>query len=204
MTDRGSLLDLVTSQLQGGDIDAIARQAGIDSDSAMKVVAGALPALLSGLAKNTQDSAGASALADALDRDHDGSVLENVAGFLGSAGATNTGAGILRHVLGSRQGSMEAALGQMSGIDAGSAGQILAMVAPLLMGLLGREKRSRALDAGGLADLLGAEREVATQRAPQAMDMLGGLLDTDGDGQVADDLADLGGSLLGGLFGRPK
>jgi hypothetical protein len=36
------------------------------------------------------------------------------------------------------------------------------------------------------------------------MDMLGGLLDSDGDGQVADDLADLGGSLLGGLFGRPK
>jgi hypothetical protein len=204
MTDRGSLLELVTSQLESGDIDAIARQAGVDPDSAMKVVAGALPALLSGLSKNTQDTAGASALADALDRDHDGSALEDVAGFFGSAGATTAGSGILRHVLGSRQGSVEAALGQMSGIDAGSAGQILTMVAPLLMGLLGREKRSRGLDAGGLADLLGAEREVAKQRSPQAMDMLGGLLDSDGDGQIADDLADLGGSLLGGLFGRPK
>jgi hypothetical protein len=204
MTDRGSLLDLVTSQLQSGDIDAIARQVGVDSDSAMKVVAGALPAMLSGLSKNTQDVAGASALADALDRDHDGSVLEDVAGFLGSAGSTSTGAGILRHVLGSRQGSVEAALGQMSGIDAGSAGQILTMVAPLLLGLLGREKRSRGLDAGGLADLLGVEREVAKQRAPQAMDMLGGLLDSDGDGQITDDLADLGGSLLGGLFGGRK
>jgi hypothetical protein len=191
MPDRGSLLELVTSQLESGDIDAIARQAGVDPDSAMKVVAGALPALLSGLSKNTQD-------------DHDGSALEDVAGFFGSAGATTAGSGILRHVLGSRQGSVEAALGQMSGIDAGSAGQILTMVAPLLMGLLGREKRSRGLDAGGLADLLGAEREVAKQRSPQAMDMLGGLLDSDGDGQIADDLADLGGSLLGGLFGRPK
>jgi hypothetical protein len=204
MTDRGSLLDLVTSQLESGDVDAIARQVGVDSDSAMKVVAGALPAILSGLSNNTRDASGASALADALDRDHDGSVLEDVAGFVGGGGAAGAGSGILRHVLGSRQGSVEAALGQMSGIDAGSAGQILTMIAPLLMGLLGREKRSRGLDAGALADLLGAEREVAQQRAPQAMDMLGGLLDSDGDGQVADDLADLGGSLLGGLFGRPK
>jgi len=31
--------------------------------------------------------------------------------------------------------------------------------------------------------------------------MLGSLLDSDGDGSVTDDLAKLGGSLLGGLFG---
>jgi hypothetical protein len=204
MGNGDSLFDLITSQIQSRDIDAIARQVGVDQDSAMKVVAGALPAMLSGLAKNAQDSAGAASLAGALERDHDGSVLEDVAGFLGGSEASSAGAGILRHVFGSRQGSMESALGQMSGMDAGSAGQILAMVAPLLMGLLGREKSARGLDAGALAEMLGAERQVAKQRAPQAMDMLGGLLDSDGDGQVMDDLAGIGGSLLGGLFGGRK
>jgi hypothetical protein len=204
MTNGGSLLDLITSQLEGGDIDAIARQVGVDSDSAMKVAAGALPAMLSGLSKNSRDAGGASALAGALDRDHDGSVLDDVAGFLGGGGSVDAGAGILRHVFGPRQGSVESALGQMSGVDAGSAGQILAMLAPLLMGLLGREKRSQGLDVGGLTDLLGAERQVAKQRSPQAMDMLGGLLDSDDDGQIMDDIAKLGGGLLGGLFGGRK
>lgn len=204
MGNAASLFDLITSQIESREIDAIARQVGVDSDSAMKVVAGALPAMLAGLANNTQDTAGAESLANALDRDHDGSVLEDVVGFLGDAAAANTGAGILGHVFGSRRGSVESALGQMSGMDAGSAGQILAMVAPLLMGLLGREKRSREMDAGALAEMLGAERQLAKQRAPQAMDMLGGMLDSDGDGQVVDDLAGIGGSLLGGLFGGRK
>ena len=199
-----SLLEGLMSQLEGGGIDAISRQVGVSRDQAMQVASGALPALLGGLDRNSQDPAEAAALAGALDRDHDGSVLDDVAGFLGQGSSAASGAGILGHIFGSRQGSMENALGKMSGLDAGSVGQILTMLAPLVMGMLGREKRSKGLDIGGLTDLLGGERRTAQQRAPQAFDMLGGLLDSDGDGQVMDDVAKIGGGLLGGLFGRKK
>jgi hypothetical protein len=192
------------SQLEDGGFEAISRQVGVRPEQAQQVAAGALPALLAGLDRNSQDEAGASALAVALDRDHDGSVLDNVAGFLGGGSGMASGAGILKHVFGSRQAPVENTLGQMSGLDAGSVGQILQMLAPLVMGMLGREKRSRGLDIGGLTDLLGGERRAAQQRAPQAVDLLGSLLDRDGDGSSMDDIAKIGGSLLGGLFGGRK
>jgi hypothetical protein len=199
-----SLLEGLMSQLDRGGIDTISREVGVSRDQAMQVAAGALPALLAGLDRNSQDAAGAAALAGALDRDHDGSALDDIVGFLGQSSSAASGSGILRHVFGSRQSSMENTLGQMSGLDSGSVGQILAMLAPLVMGMLGREKRSRGLDLGGLTELLGSERRTAQQRAPQAVDLLGGLLDSDGDGQMMDDVAKIGGDLLGGLFGRKK
>lgn len=117
------------------------------------------------------------------------------------SGAADAGAGILKHVFGGRESSVENSLAGLSGIDAGSAKQIMAMLAPLVMGMLGKNQRQQGLDIGGLTDLLGGERKAAQKRAPQAVDLIGSLLDSDGDGQVTDDLAKLGGSLLGGLFG---
>lgn len=52
-----------------------------------------------------------------------------------------------------------------------------------------------------LSNQIGGERRAFERKAPGAADLIGGLLDSDGDGSVADDLAKLGGGLLGGLFG---
>ena len=137
----------------------------------------------------------------ALDRDHDGSVLDDVGGFLGGGGAASAnGAGILKHVLGGKQSTMESALGQVSGLDAGSAGQVLQMLAPLVMGALGKAKQQNNLDADGLASMLGAESSALQKRSPGGADMLMKLLDQDGDGGVMDDLAKMGSGLLGGLL----
>lgn len=199
-----TMLDLLTSQLEGGGLAAISRQVGIGQDQTRQIASAALPALLSGLARNAQQAAGATALAGALDRDHDGSVLDDIAGFLGQSQRASAGAGILRHVFGGRQSSVESTVGQMTGIDSKKVGQVVAMLAPLVLGMLGKAKRERGLDPGGLADLLGGERRAVQQRVPEAMDLLGGLLDSDGDGQIGDDIAKIGGGLLGSLFGRRK
>jgi hypothetical protein len=200
-----TLLEMLMDQLDsGGGVDAISRQLGAGRDQTSQAVAGALPALLAGLGKNSSEPTGASALLGALERDHDGSVLDDVAGFLGQGAGGGAGAGILRHVFGGRQGAVESAIGSLSGLDSGKAGQLLTMLAPLVMGMLGKTQRERGLDAGGLTDLLGQERRVAEQRSPQAVDMLGRLLDSDGDGDMMDDIAKIGGGLLGGLFGGKR
>jgi hypothetical protein len=199
-----SLLESLMSQLEGGGIDAISRQTGVSRDKALQVASAALPALLGGLERNTREPTGAAALAGALDRDHDGSVLDDVASFLGQGAGASAGAGILKHVFGGRQGPVEKAVGGMTGVDAGSVGQIISMLAPLVLGMLGRTKRQQGLDPGGLADLLGGEKKTVQQRAPQAVDLLGSLLDGDGDGNVMDDIAKIGGGLLGGLLGGKR
>ena len=72
------------------------------------------------------------------------------------------------------------------------------------MGVLGRTQRQEGFDARGLSDDLTGQRQQAQKRAPDAMGVLESLLDTDNDGQIADDIVKIGSSLLGGLFGNRK
>ncbi len=195
-----SILDLVQQQLGGDTVRQLSHQLGADQGATAKAVSGALPMLLGALAKNASTRGGAEALTGALARDHDGSVLDHVAGFLGQ-GSTGTGDGILRHVLGERRGSMAGALGRMSGLDSASAGRLLAMVAPLVLGALGQARKRGNLSASGVADLLAGERRQVERAAPEAMGLFGQILDADGDGQVLDDLAGHGASLLSSFLG---
>ena len=189
------------SQLGGGGVDQIARSVGVSGGDVTNVLAGALPAMMAGLTRNTASSGGASALLGALDRDHDGSVLDDVMGFLGGGGAVAGGAGILGHIFGGRKATVEQAVSKSSGVDMGSVSQIMAMVAPLIMGSLGKAKRQQGFDASGLAAALGQQEKVARQVSPSAVDMFTRMLDSDGDGDSMDDIVKMGSGLLGGLFG---
>ncbi len=192
-----SLMEALAGQLGGDAVGQISRQLGVSETQASSAISGALPMLFGALAKNSQSADGLGALAGALDRDHDGSVLDDLAGFLGnSQQAESAGAGILKHVLGGRQPAVESSLSRTSGLDAGSTAKLLAMLAPLVLGALGKQRRSQALDNNGLAALLGGEQERATRSQP-SMGLLGTLLDQDGDGDMMDDVAKAGVGLLG-------
>lgn len=189
------LLDQLTAQIDGPATERIGQQLGVDPGAASKAIGKALPMLLAGLSRNAS-SGGAEALAGALERDHDGSILDDLSGHLDSGPGTD-GAGILKHVFGGAEPQVEAALGSASELDAGSATKLLQMLAPIVMGVMGREKRQGGLDAGGLGDLLGREQ----QSLGKGTDMLSSILDADGDGSIADDLADKGKDLLGSFLG---
>lgn len=189
---------MVTNGLQGRSMEELGARIGTDRDQTERAVAAALPMLLGALNRNAQSADGASALSAALDRDHDGSVLDDLVGFLGKNPELE-GNGILKHALGDRRDTAVNTVSGVSGMDAASAGKLMAMLAPLVMGALGRQKRSSKLDPGGLAEMLGAERKKAPGDAGAAMDLVSKMLDRDGDGQVLDDLA---GGLLKGFLGK--
>ncbi len=195
-----SLLESLTGQILGGDtVSQLSRAIGADEGATTKALAGALPALLGGLAKNTSQSAGAASLASALDRDHDGSILDNLGGLL-QGGAASAGAGILGHIFGGREKAVESTIGRSSGLSGSQMSQLLAMVAPLVLGFLGRQKKQQGFDAGQLASMLGGARDEMTKAQPSAMGALAGLLDADGDGSFMDEVSDIGGSLLGSFL----
>lgn len=198
------LIERLHQQLEGGGLSSMSRQLGLDEQQVSQVATGALPVLLSALSRNSADPEGSTALFGALERDHDGSALEDVSGFLASGSAQADGAGILRHVLGPRQPAVESGLSRLSGVDSRSVGQILAMLAPLVMGALGKVQRQRTLDARGVAEVLGSERQTIERASPQAAGILGTLLDADGDGQIGDDLARMGAGLLSSFLGRKR
>ena len=194
-----SLIDLLGEQILSGELSQIAGQLGADETTTRQAVPAALGTLVGGLARNTARPQGANALFDALRRDHDGSVLKDLGGAIRGADA-GPGAGILRHVFGERERQVESSLGSASGLNAGQAAQLLKMLAPLVLGALGKAQRRGGFDSRGLAGMLGAERATAARRVPTGHG-LGSLIDRDGDGQIADDLMQqVGSGLLKNLF----
>lgn len=197
-----SIFDLITSQLGSRELDQIQGRLGLDRGATEKAVPAAVGTLLGALAKNAQSRSGAEDLLGALARDHDGSILENLGSMLGSSPKIAEGDGILRHALGAKRGAVENGLGQTLGIKQDQVGQLLAMLAPVIMGALGKARRQKGFDAGALAQTLGQERSGLSRKMPAGLDGLGSLLDADGDGQFVDDIAKkVGGSLLNRLFG---
>lgn len=207
------IMDLLQGQLSDGVLDQLTKQIGAnDKQQTAAATAGIMNTLVGALAKNASNPEGAKSLSNALDRDHDGSVLTDLMGMFTGGGQAQqqnsramNGSGILNHILGDRQGGAIDMISKISGLDSGKTGNLMTMLAPLLMGALGKTKRQQGLDVGGLAGLLSGT--VTQQRQSQqnpTMGLVTKFLDADGDGSIADDVANIGMKLLGGLFGRKK
>ena len=191
-----SLVDMLTGAL-GGQLGNVSRQLGTDENTTKSAAEAAIPMILGALSRNASKGDGAASLLNALSKDHDGSVLDNPSAVLDDP-ASGAGDGILRHVLGSRRPAVEAGISQSSGLDTGSAGQLLTMLAPMVMGALGKAQRQGNLDSNGLSQMLGSEARQLNSAQPQAMGLLNVILDADGDGDVdLGDIAKKGMGMLG-------
>jgi hypothetical protein len=197
-----SLINFVQDQISGPRLTQLSQQLGISEQQTQQALPAALAALTGAMAQNTAQPQGAQQLSSALAKDHDGSLLDSLDGFLGgggigsNTGALGAGASILGHVFGGRQPQVAGNLGRTTGLDPATIARLLALLAPIVLAYLGRRQRQQGLDPGGLASVLGSERQ-HIETHPQARTGLGALLDRDGDGQVMDDLANLAGGFLG-------
>jgi hypothetical protein len=191
------ITQMITQQVAGVAARALAPRLGVSEATAQRAVMVAVPLILAALARNAARPEGAQELHEAVSTDHDGSILDNLSGYLGNPQTAN-GAGILGHVFGEQQPAVQNNLAQATGLDPSAAGQILETVAPIVMGAVGQTQREQGLDAGGLSDFLGAQQQQTEQTAPGVMGALNSMLDSNHDGSVTDDV----GRLLGNFFKR--
>jgi|APTNR8051073442_1049403.scaffolds.fasta_scaffold00799_5 hypothetical protein len=200
-----NIMDMLQGQLSGGLVDQLSQQiGGADREQTATAASGIVTTLISALARNASSEDGAAALSNALDRDHDGGILDNLMGMLsGNVQPQNeraaNGTGILNHILGDRQGGVSNMVSQMSGLNNNQTSQLMTMLAPVVMGMLGKTKRENGLDVGGLASLLNGTVS-QQQNSNPTMALVTSFLDQDGDGSVMDDVANMGMKFLGGLF----
>ncbi|HWQ31360.1 MAG TPA: DUF937 domain-containing protein [Blastocatellia bacterium] len=191
-----NLQTILNGALGGDTISQMSQALGEDENTTSQAVQAALPVLLGALARNSSTPDGASSLAGALDRDHDGSVLDDIAGLVMSSGA-GQGEGILGHIFGDNRPQVEQGLSQASGMDAAKIGQLLMMLAPVVMGALGRTQREQGLGAGDLAGVLGGTAQ-QMGGGSQLLGLLGQMMDANRDGSAVDDVMRLVGGFLGG------
>jgi len=198
-----SMIEMLMEQLGGDTLSQMGRQVGMTEKDTAQAMPEVLAVLTGALARNSAKSDGANALSAALDKDHDGNILDDLPNFINNF-QSGAGDGILRHVLGDKRSEVEKRVSEGSSFDIGTISKLFTMLAPLVMGMLGRTKKQSGLDIGGLTGLLGMERQEAERRAPRSTDIFTQLLDADGDGQITDDVGKIGMGLLGKLFGRKK
>lgn len=317
------LQEQLKEQLSGGLMDVLTQQTGADRTQTTKASSAIISSMMGALARNASTPDGASALAGALDRDHDGSILDMIGGLMkggreapgqgmptggglmdlvtgmaggggGNAGGgllgsllgsvlsggkqqpkasgglggllggllgggkqqpqggggiedllgglmgatkgsdggglgdllggllggkqTNTqdqippqfrktlnGGGILDHMLGDQKTQTAEQVSKSSGLSMSKVLPLMATLAPILMGMLGKTKRQTNTDAGGLGgvlmDMVTKGQSNPRQNAPD-LGLAGSLLDRDGDGQVMDDVLGMGAKILGGFLSK--
>jgi len=208
------LMQMLQGQISDDVLDQLSSQIGADKQQTAAAANGVFASILGGLAKNSSSSEGLSSLAMVLDRDHDGSILDDVMGMVGSAmqGQTNdnralNGMGILSHVLGNQQDAAAQQISQSSGLNMNQVMKLMPILAPIVMGVLGRAKNSGGLDLGSLAQVLMGSAQSAGQQSGMG-DLLGNILGEVLSGnqpqqqQQAPSGGGLFGQILGGLLGK--
>jgi len=187
-----SLQDLLGQEQGNQAVEQLSQNLGSNHTAVNTAIQMALPLIVSGLARNAANPQGAEQLNSAIEKDHDGSLLDNLSGFLGggiepqASGQTN-GVGILGHILGDKQTQAAQQVSEKSGLDLGQVTQLLITLAPIVMGFLGKQKQQQNLDSGGLSGWLGGQNEQIQQSSQGGF--LNSILDRDGDGSSMDDIA---------------
>lgn len=189
------LSNLLQGALGNEILGKVTQQTGIPDNQVQNAVAAAIPLLLGSLAQNSTSQEGANALWSALSKDHDGSILNNVENIdLGS------GAKILGHIFGKQEDKANETVSQHSGINAGQAQILLQVLAPIVLGYLGKQQRQNGLDASGLAGMLGGILQQSSGSNSPAMNIVTQFLDKNKDGNMVDDVAKMGMNILGKMF----
>ena len=192
-------LEALLGLLQGQDLGQLAEQVGGNEGQVKNGVMAALPAMLTALSKNTGTEKGAQELNNALEKKHDGSILDNLSGYLSNPDLKD-GAGILNHLFGNQTSNVANAVSQSSGLDTNGSMKMLQMLAPILMGTLGQQKKQNNLDAKGLGNLTSmlASNFGSEAGASGIMEAVTNLLDANKDGNVMDDIMGMVGKFFGG------
>ena len=208
-----NLMEILQGQLSDDMVGQLSQQIGAEKEQTAAAANGIFATLLGGLANNASTENGLASLASALDRDHDGSILDDLIGMVGgmpqSAGASSNalnGAGILGHILGDRQETAAQQISQNSGLNVNQIMKLMPILAPIVMGVLGRAKSSGGLDLGSLANILMGSAQNAQSGGFGDLlgNVLGGVL---GGGQPQQpqqpqSSGGLFGQILGGIFGK--
>lgn len=190
-----AITQIITQQLSGTAARTIAQRFGISETTANTAIQIAIPLLVTALARNASQPQEAQNLHQAVATDHDGSIFNNIMGYLGNPQSAN-GAGILRHVFGGQQPVIQNNLAQATGMDESSAGGLLETLAPLVMGSLGQVQHQTGLDPSGLSNFLEVQQQEAQVTAPDAMGVLSSMLDQNKDGSSMDDLKRMAASFF--------
>jgi hypothetical protein len=140
--DLSSLMNVFLSQQSQ---QGISTATGSSSSDVTSILASALPSLLAGAGKQSQQTSTATSFAKAL-ASHAQDDTSNLTSFYNNVDL-NDGAKIIQHLLGNKTNSTIKAVANQAGVTQNQAGSVLAAAAPLLLSLLGQQTTAQTKTA---------------------------------------------------------
>ena len=187
-----SILDFLDTQTGKEFVQKSGEEVNESPEKVKSVLGMALPMIMGAIKKNTNDPEGAAKLNSELEKEkHNGSILDSLKD-IGVNSLMGEGSGILGHVFGGSSSKIETAVSSATGMDASKVSKILKMAAPVVMSILGKQKRKDGVDKGGISSLVGS---VLGSNSNHDQSLLESFMNSDQTGNIAKDVT---GKLFGG------
>ena len=192
-----NILELAKSFVGQQLVGQIGEIIGEDESKTSSAIGSILPALIGGIANQSSTDQGLAGISELLDQQDDG-ILDNIGDLLGGDGRNNfmnSGNGLLGTLLGGGQAGVVNLLIRATGLGNTKVGSLLSILAPIVLGIINRQRKSRNLGIGGLGELLKGQKEHIADSLPEGFEDLVGI----GKPNVSRP-APSGGSLFGKLL----
>jgi OmpA-OmpF porin, OOP family len=175
-----SILDQARQAMTPEIVRSVGSLIGESPSATSKGFASALPTVLAGVMDTASTTSGAERVRSMIsDGGYGGGTLSNLGNMLTGGSGTDSlmrsGGHLLSNIFGSRTDEVSDAVARSADVPRSSATKLLALGAPIIMGILGREIGSRGLDTGGLMSMLTGERSSLTSLLPAGIGSLLGF-----------------------------
>jgi hypothetical protein len=176
-----NLVSYVMQFLTPDMVGRIASALGLNRSDAQSGVTAAVPALLAAFSGLADKPGGAQSLVNTIKQQS--GVVDNFASMIGGSNQASfieRGSSLLTSLLGNHDAaSLASAVGRFAGLGQTRATSLLGMMAPLVMGLIGKQIGTRGIDVGSLTSLLASQKDLIAQTLPAGM---GQMLESAGIG----------------------
>jgi hypothetical protein len=162
-----NLVSAISRFLTPEMIGKMASVSGLDRSTTQSAVGACVPAILNGLSDLAAKPGGARQIADAIAEQPAG-MLSNLSQILGGASMpAEKGTGLLSSLFGGGVlNTLVSTLSRFVGIGEGSTRTLMGLLAPVVLGVLGREQRAAGLETGGLARMLMGQKDQIAASMP--------------------------------------
>lgn len=159
-----NLMALVKDYLSDDVLNKISTHLGERKEGVAMAADSAVPSILAGLMQKTSDPNGAESLMQSIaEGEGRGEILGNLSGRVDNESSVkdliSSGGGILNSTFGSKAQTITDHIASKAGISNRSGWSVTAILAPVVLGVIGKTLRSEgALNAGGIMNLLRGQR----------------------------------------------
>jgi predicted DsbA family dithiol-disulfide isomerase len=172
-----NLVDLVKGYLTPDIVQKAAGFVGESESATQKAMSAIVPTLIAATANQATSNGGAEKLTRILDTgNYNGSALSNLPGMFSGGETTQRaitqGKDTLSSLFGNKTEGLVDQIARFAGLKTGSASSLLALVMPLMLSLLGRQRSTIGKSPSALAGLLGEQKGFVSGLLPAGIGSL--------------------------------